>query len=67
MQLKCIACNSRLSFYDYGLKKSEESSEEEDLCSKCRDVVYSSEEIYTHEYQHEYLTENWEDFVKYSE
>lgn len=67
MQLKCVACNRRLTFYDYGLKKNEECEQEEDLCSVCRDIVYCSEDLDVHEYQHQYLTENWNKFTKYSE
>lgn len=67
MQLRCKACNAKLSAFDFGSKKSQELPEEEDLCSVCVEVVYSIEDTYIHEYQHEHLTENWQNFCKYSE
>lgn len=67
MQLKCKACNKRLTFYDYSLKT--EDCKEEDLCSVCRDIVYLSEsdDLTVKEYSHEYLTENWKNFTVYDE
>ena len=67
MELKCRACNSRLSFYDYSLKRDDNL--EEDLCSRCRDVVYMSEadELDIKEYSHEHLTEKWVNFTKFDE
>lgn len=61
MQLKCKACDRRLTFYDYSTNKSEDSFEEEDLCSKCRDIIFNIDELDTHEYQHQHLTEQLED------
>ena len=67
MQLKCKACNGRLTFYDYSLKTDD--NKEEDLCSVCRDIVYLSEtdDLTVKEYSHEHLTENWKNFTIYDE
>lgn len=63
MELRCKACDSRLTYYDYALKQDDNS--DEDLCSRCRDIVYlaEAEELDTREYAHQHLTEIWVNFV----
>lgn len=67
MQLKCKACDSVLTFYDYGLKKNLESVDEEDLCSRCRDIVFLEDDLDVKEYALEHITENWKNFTNYNE
>ena len=64
MQLRCKACNSKLSAFDWCSKKSAEIPEEEDLCSVCLDIIRlaDTDELDLKSYQHEHLTENWVNF-----
>lgn len=67
MKLRCKACDCSLSAYDYGSLKSENIPEEEDLCSSCLSIIFMDEDLDTHEYQHEHLTEDWLKFTSYKE
>ena len=58
MSTRCIACNIRLTQFDFSSRKSDNPSEFEDMCSACRGAVYSCDESYDHEYFHQDLTEN---------
>lgn len=65
MATRCIACNSRLSNFDFSSKKPDNPQEYEDLCSTCRNAVYSAEYHYEHDYQHQYLTEDLLNCIHY--
>lgn len=53
--LRCKACNTKLSFFDVNVNKSDTLPEPEDLCSLCRGYAYMEEWPFS--YAFEELTE----------
>jgi hypothetical protein len=63
MCTRCIACNAPLSVFDLSSKKPD-TDEYEDLCTKCRNYVYSADYYYEHPYEHESLTEDVLNYIR---
>jgi len=63
MCTRCVACNAKLSTFEFASRKPDNPEEFEDLCSTCRNEVYSWDDEFEHEYQHEQLTEGLLSFL----